>query len=64
MSADRLFCITVTTDKQHIGELFIFEQPIRLRGALYYLDRPPKDLGGGMYRFSNSNYVVEAMEIK
>ena len=56
--------ITATTDGKYIGVLIETHEPPILRpdGVPFYFDKM-QALGGNMWRYSNSSYVVETIEI-
>jgi len=55
--------IVSTTDGNYVGEVISNLYPIMLDGVQFIPDRPMKLVGDGLWRFSNSNYSIDAQEI-
>lgn len=51
-----------STDGKFIGRVFDPEQPLVLNGVVFVADRVAQ-VSNGVFRFSNSNYVIDVKEI-
>lgn len=52
-----------TTDGKYIGEKADVSKPITSPDGINFVPTKVQDLGGGYYRYSNSNYVIECKEV-
>lgn len=52
-----------TTDGKYIGETFNTETPNESTEGIQWHPDKFQDLGGGNYRYSNSNYVINVKEV-
>ena len=52
-----------TTDGKYIGEKADVSKPIVSPDGVNFVPTKVQDLGGGYYRYSNSNYVIEVKAI-
>ena len=53
-----------TTDKKYIGDTFDTDEDVNVSSdGIQWHPEKFQDLGGGYYRYSNSNYVVEVKDI-
>ena len=55
--------IVKTTDGQSVGRVIDLSKPLVGVCGLNFHPTKVQDLGGGYYRYSNSNYVIEVKEI-
>ena len=55
--------ITRSTDGQHLGQEFEDTEAIVLSGSLFVPDAPKVNLGEGAWRFYNSNYSFDTLEV-
>ena len=55
--------IITTTDGQFVGKVFTEFQQVVLNGAEFEPDKIVP-LGDGVYRVSNSNYVIDVKEVE
>ena len=58
-----LHVITRSTDGQHLGQEFEDTEAIVLSGSPFIPDAPKVNLGGGAWRFYNSNYSFDTQEV-
>ena len=56
--------ITNTTDGKYIGETADTTKPMVSSDGINFVPTKVQDLGGGYFRYSNSNYVIEVKKIK
>lgn len=54
--------IIESTDGKFLGHTFDPTQPIMLNGAEFVPDKVV-DLGGGITRYANSNYIIDTKEV-
>ena len=54
--------VVSTTDGKYVGDTFDTDEDVSNGGIQWYPDKF-QDLGGGYYRYSNSNYVIEVKDI-
>ena len=57
--------VVATTDGKYVGNIFDTNEYVNVSsdGIEWHPDKF-QDLGGGYYRYSNSNYVVEVKKIE
>jgi len=55
--------IVSTTDGRFLGHEFQDIFPLVLGAYQFIPDDPPMPIGGGLWRFSNSNYSIDAKEV-
>jgi len=58
--------ITQTTDGKYVGNSITFvdqSTPIEVGEDLEFQVEKVLDLGGGAWRFSNSNYIMDCVEV-
>jgi len=55
--------IIETTDDKYIGLIADTDRPMVSPDGITFHPTKVQDLGNGLYRFSNSNYIIEAKDI-
>ncbi len=55
--------IIETTDGKYIGLIADTDKPMISPDGIEFHPAKVQDLGNGLYRFSNSNYIIEAKDI-
>ncbi len=56
--------VTSTTDGKYVGNIFDTDTPNTSSDGIQWHPDTFQDLGGGYYRYSNSNYVVEVKQVE